>query len=93
MIYLEIGHFEVPRYPHFVDFLNSEFVHEQAAAITDRLPVKDRVRYLYRLIYNRPANVEEQAFAKKYFAKDNSTKRWAGYVRSMLGSNEFMHVD
>jgi len=74
-------------------FLNSEFVHEQAAAITDRLPVKDRVRYLYRLIYNRPANVEEQAFAKKYFVKDNSAKRWAGYVRSMLGSNEFMHVD
>jgi hypothetical protein len=74
-------------------FLNSEFVHTQSAAISDRLPKADRVANLYRLIFNRPAKAEEQAFAKKYFSQDSSPERWAGYVRSMLGSNEFLFVD
>lgn len=74
-------------------FLNSEFVHQQAAAISKRLPEPDRVQQLYQLIFNRPANKMEMAFAIKYFAQSKDDKRWAGYVRSMLGSNEFLFVD
>ena len=74
-------------------FLNSEFVHQQAAGISKRLPEQDRVQQLYQLIFNRPANVTEMAFAIKYFARGKDEKRWAGYVRSMLGSNEFLFVD
>ena len=74
-------------------FLNSEFVHQQAAVISKRLPEQDRVQQLYQLIFNRPANVTEMAFAIRYFAGGKDEKRWAGYVRSMLGSNEFLFVD
>jgi len=74
-------------------FLNSEFVHQQAAGILKRLPEQDRVQQLYQLIFNRPANVTEMAFAIKYFARGKDEKRRAGYVRSMLGSNEFLFVD
>ena len=74
-------------------FLNSEFVHQQAAGILNRLPEQDRVQQLYQLIFNRPANVTEMAFAIRYFARGKDEKRWAGYVRSMLGSNEFLFVD
>ena len=49
-------------------FLNSEFVHQQAAGILKRLPEQDRVQQLYQLIFNRPANVTEMAFAIRYFA-------------------------
>ena len=74
-------------------FMNSEFIHEQAQAIAGRLPKDDRVEYLYQLIFNRLAQEEELEFAKAYFAKENSQQRWTGYVRSMLSSNEFLHVD
>ena len=74
-------------------FMNSEFIHEQAQAIASRLPKEGQVGHLYELIFNRPVQQEELEFAKIYFAKNNSQQRWAGYVRSMLSSNEFLHVD
>jgi len=74
-------------------FMNSKFIHEQAEAITERLPEEQKVEYLYELVFNRRAEEKELEFAESYFAKDNSRKRWAGYVRSMLSSNEFLFVD
>ncbi len=74
-------------------FMNSKFIHEQAEAITERLPEEQKVEYLYELVFNRRAEEKELEFAESYFAKDNSRQRWAGYVRSMLSSNEFLFVD
>jgi len=74
-------------------FMNSKFIHEQAEAITERLPEEHKVEYLYELVFNRRAEDKELEFAESYFAKDNSRQRWAGYVRSMLSSNEFLFVD
>ncbi len=74
-------------------FMNSKFIHEQAEAITERLPEEHKVEYLYELVFNRRAEKKELEFAESYFAKDNSRQRWAGYVRSMLSSNEFLFVD
>ena len=74
-------------------FMNSEFIHEQAQSIAERLPKKGQVGHLYELIFNRPAGQEELEFAKAYFAKNKSQQRWTGFVRSMLSSNEFLYVD
>ena len=74
-------------------FMNSKFIHEQAEAITERLPEEHKVEYLYELVFNRRAEDKELEFAESYFAKDNSRQRWVGYVRSMLSSNEFLFVD
>ena len=74
-------------------FMNSKFIHEQAEAITELLPEEHKVEYLYELVFNRRAEDKELEFAESYFAKDNSRQRWAGYVRSMLSSNEFLFVD
>ena len=70
-----------------------KFIHEQAEAITERLPEEDKVEYLYELLFNRRAEEKELEFTESYFAKDNSRQRWVGYVRSMLSSNEFLFVD
>ena len=74
-------------------FMNSKFIHEQAKAITERLPEEHKVEYLYELVFNRRAEEKELEFAESYFAKGNSRQRWVGYVRSMLSSNEFLFVD
>ena len=74
-------------------FMNSKFIHEQAEAITERLPEEHKVEYLYELVFNRRAEEKELEFAESYFARDNSRQRWVGYVRSMLSSNEFLFVD
>jgi hypothetical protein len=73
--------------------MNSEFIHEQAQAIVECLPKEGQVEHLYELIFNRPASEVGLELAKAYFAKDNCQQRWAGYVRSMLSSNEFLYVD
>ncbi|MCP4846711.1 MAG: DUF1553 domain-containing protein [Verrucomicrobiaceae bacterium] len=74
-------------------FMNSEFIHDQAEAIAGRLPGEAQVEYLYELIYNRPAQPEELEFAKAYLDRGNGRQRWAGFIRSMLSSNEFLYVD
>ena len=74
-------------------FMNSEFVHAQAQAIAGRLPDSGQVEHLYELIYNRTARPEELDFARAYFARGDTIHRRAGFVRSMLSSNEFLYVD
>ena len=74
-------------------FMNSEFIHAQTLAIAGQLPEEGQVEHLYQLIYNRPAQPEELDFARAYFARGNSRQRRAGFVRSMLSSNEFLYVD
>ena len=74
-------------------FLNSEFIHVQAAAIAGHLPKEGRVEFLYQLIFNRPPLSGEMEFTDNYFAKNNNRQRWSGFVRSMLSSNEFLYVE
>ena len=91
--------------------MNSEFIHEQAAAIAQRLAKvapdeTKRLAKLYELIFNRPPQPEELAFAGSYLrtrlAKAHTgstplgqaeTQAWSSLVRSMLSSNEFLHIE
>ena len=92
-------------------FMNSEFIHEQADAIAGRLAKvatdeAERLAKLYELIFNRPPQPDELAFAGSYLrtrlakADTGSTplgqaekQAWSSLVRSMLSSNEFLHVE
>ncbi len=92
-------------------FMNSEFIHEQADAIAERLAKVatdevERLAKLYELIFNRPPQPAELAFAGSYLrtrlakADTGSTplgqaekQAWSSLVRSMLSSNEFLHVE
>ena len=92
-------------------FMNSEFIHEQADAIAERLAKvatdeAERLAKLYELIFNRPPQPDELAFAGSYLrtrlakADTGSTplgqaekQAWSSLVRSMLSSNEFLHVE
>ena len=91
--------------------MNSEFIHEQADAIAERLAKvatdeAERLAKLYELIFNRPPQPDELAFAGSYLrtclakADTGSTplgqaekQAWSSLVRSMLSSNEFLHVE
>ena len=92
-------------------FMNSEFIHEQAAAIAQRLAKvapdeTKRLAKLSELIFNRPPQPEELAFAGSYLSKrlakadtvstplgQAEKQAWSSLVRSMLSSNEFLHIE
>ena len=92
-------------------FMNSEFIHEQADAIAERLAKvatdeAERLAKLYELIFNRPPQPDELAFAGSYLRKrlakadtgstplgEAEKQAWSSLVRSMLSSNEFLHVE
>ena len=91
--------------------MNSEFIHEQADAIAERLAKvatdeAERLDKLYELIFNRPPQPDELAFAGSYLRKrlakadtdltplgEAEKQAWSSLVRSMLSSNEFLHVE
>ncbi len=92
-------------------FMNSEFIHDRADAIARRLAKvatdeTKRLAKLYELIFNRPPQPDELAFAGSYLrtrlarADTGSATlgqaeklAWSSLVRSMLSSNEFMHIE
>ncbi|MFT5130948.1 MAG: hypothetical protein ACI8W8_004581 [Rhodothermales bacterium] len=77
-------------------FLNDAFFHTQAAAIADRLPDDEtRITQAYQTVLQRlPTDNERartQAFVANYAAPPPET--WAAYLRVLLASNEFVHID
>jgi hypothetical protein len=76
-------------------FLNDAFFHAQAAAIADRLPDDEtRITQAYQTVLQRlPTDNERartQAFVANYAAPPET---WAAYLRVLLASNEFVHID
>jgi len=90
-------------------FLNDPFVHQKADLWASRLEADNpsesqQIEQAYRLALCRLATVEEAQDAASFFAAfrtelssiglDNVTHRaLAAFLRTLLGSNEFLHVD
>jgi mono/diheme cytochrome c family protein len=80
--------------------MNSPFVIEQARHLVARADVQaqkegaERIGYLYRLLYGRPAEPDEVALGLRFVAEaENPQTAWAKYAQVLLLSNEFTFVD
>lgn len=90
-------------------FLNDAFVHAKADAwaanlMTDGRSENQQIDLAWQQAFHRMPTIEEQIFAQEYLAaarseltelsSDNVPKRaLASWLRTLLGSNEFLHVD
>lgn len=90
-------------------FLNDTFVHAKAEAwaaklMTDGRTEDQQIDFAWRQAFHRMPATEEQISAQEYLAaarteltqlsNDNVPKRaMASWLRTLLGSNEFLHVD
>jgi hypothetical protein len=82
--------------------MNGPFVVEQAKAlaarpdVTARTAAGERIDYLYRLLYGRPADADEVAMGKRFVESagaDKGLSAWEKYCQVLLLSNEFAFVD
>ena len=87
--------------------MNSEFAHQQAEGIAGRIlavssDLPTRVSWAYELVFGRPPSQQEIDRAAAYLDEagkfldqdvDLQQQAWAGYLRGMISSNEFMFVD
>ena len=87
--------------------MNSEFAHQQAVGIARRMAdlpadVATRVNWAYQLIFGRPPSQQEIDRATAYLEEvgtfqgqdaDWEEQAWAGYLRGMISSNEFLFVE
>src|SRR5262249_40486309 len=89
--------------------MNSPFVIEQARHLVERADVQgqtegeERIGYLYRLLYGRPAEPDEVALGLRFVAEAvkqegdgkgaKSLTAWQKYAQALLLSNEFAFVD
>jgi hypothetical protein len=81
----------------------AEVIAERLLDETHNTP--SRVDWAYRTIFGRPPNADETARATKFLqtagkqlaqARDKEQRQqlaWAGYIRGMISSNEFMFID
>ena len=89
-------------------FLNDPFLHEQAAQLADRLLAgaadgSARVDLAFRELFGRSPSAAERGEALEFLAayaaappageENRSRAAWSAYVRVLLASNEFLHVD
>jgi hypothetical protein len=89
-------------------FLNDPFIHARARSLADRLMAlpdeRSRQERLARVLFGRSATATEQALSERFragYAKslaggndaDRARGAWSAWVRVMLASNEFLHVD
>ena len=85
-------------------FMNSSFAHEQAGAIARRLLAEvsepgERLSHAYRTIFGRhPEKIEIQRITRHFQEVTGGLGEpghsvWAGLIRSMISSNEFMFID
>ena len=90
-------------------FLNDPFVHAKAAAWADRVIANgqsesQRIGLAWHQAFNRAATTEEQILSAEYLAAareelaalntvDADRQALASWLRTLLGSNEFLHVD
>lgn len=90
-------------------FLNDAFVHAKAAAWAEKLIANGRsesqqIDLAWRQAFDRAATTEEQISSAEYLAAareelavlntvDADRRALASWLRTLLGSNEFLHVD
>ena len=75
--------------PQALFLMNHPFALEQADALARRAPEKDRIPWLYRMLYGRePSNTEVRLGLA---AAESSS--WADYCHVLLCANEFVYVD
>ncbi len=93
--------------PQGLYFMNSEFVHERAGALAERVleqdgpPDADRVEQAYQLALARSPDAVEVNGALEYMARypvardasDPRLERWRSFCRLLLGSNEYSYVN
>jgi hypothetical protein len=82
--------------------MNSPFVVQQAKALANRADVtakttpKERIAYLYHLLYQRVPNAEEIALGQRFVTTGTTEKSltpWEQYCQILLLANEFAFVD
>ncbi|MFT5125269.1 MAG: hypothetical protein ACI9TH_001924 [Kiritimatiellia bacterium] len=81
-------------------FINDPFFHEQAGRLSERLIQRsaddvERLRIACRILYQREASHLELQQSKRFLASYPGAARdkWAAYVRVLMASNEFIHLD
>lgn len=77
-------------------FLNHPFVVEKASQLADRAKVEasaeeERVDWLYRQLYGRPA--DEREIKRSLQFVDAGSDRWAALAHVLLSSNEMLYLD
>ncbi len=76
-------------------YLNDPFVHARAASLARRLATlpddSARLDRACRLLFGRPTNETETAVAGRFLAARPGD--WAGFLRVMFASNEFVYLD
>ncbi|HKQ39456.1 MAG TPA: DUF1549 and DUF1553 domain-containing protein, partial [Verrucomicrobiae bacterium] len=75
--------------PQALFLMNNPFALEQADALAKRAPEKDRIPWLYRLLYGRQASAREIQLGEA--AVEASS--WADYCHVLLCANEFVYID
>jgi hypothetical protein len=89
--------------------MNSEFMHQQAAAIAHQLigttdQNGERIAHAYNMVFGREPTGEETTSTRGFLTAlsaqrpddsdtNNEHSAWASLVRAMTSSNEFMYVD
>ncbi|MFP6762744.1 MAG: DUF1549 and DUF1553 domain-containing protein, partial [Planctomycetaceae bacterium] len=86
--------------------MNSRFIHERAAVTARRLLAaattrQDRIEWACRTIFARSAAAAEIDHAHRYFREARTAggkehteiDAWAGYLRGMVSSNEFLFIE
>jgi hypothetical protein len=87
--------------------MNSEFVRTQSLVFADRALERpggdsDRLQWIWRRSYGRPATEDELVVGRAHLAKFKATAKdrsqlereaWASLCRAVITSNEFFHVD
>jgi hypothetical protein len=90
--------------PQALYFINAPFVHEQSVAIAESLLAEEpgdssAIRNAYELIFNRPPTDPEIEKGRRFLVQLehelNQTRQdaWAGFLRGMISSNEFMFIE
>lgn len=88
--------------PQALFMLNHPFIRDQAASLARRLVAADpkdageRVKRAYRLLFGRPADLEEVTLSldlAKGFAGGGEEKAWTELARVLMCTNEFLTLD
>ena len=80
-------------------FMNNEFVFARASALADRIgwagsTTAERLKFASRELYGRAPDAVELQKATAYLAANpGGREQWAGLLRAMMASNEFLYVD
>jgi Protein of unknown function (DUF1553)/Protein of unknown function (DUF1549)/Planctomycete cytochrome C len=87
--------------PQALFFLNSPFVHAEAAALAKRLldasnDESARIDRAYELLYGRPADKQEHQIGMEFLGRRKTLgaeEAWTDYAHTLLCANEFLTLD